>query len=99
MAKIVVTGVSSGIGEGVLKYFVSQGFHVFGSVRNRKDDILKLSESFLIEYSKEYKTSLKVLDEDVQKIFQKYYWPGNIRELQNLSKYLSIVSTTLPSAP
>ena len=37
MAKIVVTGVSSGIGEGVLKYFVSQGFHVFGSVRNRKD--------------------------------------------------------------
>ena len=61
------------------------------SLRNRKDDILKLSESFLIEYSKEYKTSLKVLDEDVQKIFQKYYWPGNIRELQNVCKYLSIM--------
>jgi len=37
MGKIVVTGVSSGIGEGVLRYFVSKGFHVFGSVRNRKD--------------------------------------------------------------
>ena len=61
------------------------------SLRNRKDDILKLSESFLIEYSKEYKTSLKILDEDVQKIFQKYYWPGNIRELQNVCKYLSIM--------
>ena len=61
------------------------------SLRNRKGDILKLSESFLIEYSKEYKTSLKVLDEDVQKIFQKYYWPGNIRELQNVCKYLSIM--------
>ena len=61
------------------------------SLRDRKDDILKLSESFLIEYSKEYKTSLKVLDEDVQKIFQKYYWPGNIRELQNVCKYLSIM--------
>ena len=61
------------------------------SLRNRKGDILKLSESFLIEYSKEYKTSLKILDEDVQKIFQKYYWPGNIRELQNVCKYLSIM--------
>ena len=61
------------------------------SLRNRKDDILKLSESFLIEYSTEYKTSLKVLNEDVQKIFQKYYWPGNIRELQNVCKYLSIM--------
>ena len=37
MGKIVVTGVSSGIGEGVLKYFISKGFHVFGSVRNRRD--------------------------------------------------------------
>ena len=37
MGKIVVTGVSSGIGEGVLQYFVSKGFHVFVSVRNRKD--------------------------------------------------------------
>ena len=37
MGKIVVTGVSSGIGEGVLQYFVSHDFHVFGSVRNRKD--------------------------------------------------------------
>tara|TARA_B100001250_G_scaffold408526_1_gene431088 strand:- start:616 stop:1029 length:414 start_codon:yes stop_codon:yes gene_type:complete len=37
MGKIVVTGVSSGIGEGVLQYFASKGFHVFGSVRNKRD--------------------------------------------------------------
>lgn len=37
MNKIVVTGVSTGIGNGILNYFISKGFHVFGSVRNKKD--------------------------------------------------------------
>jgi NAD(P)-dependent dehydrogenase (short-subunit alcohol dehydrogenase family) len=34
---IMVTGVSSGIGQGTLSYFVKKGFHVYGSVRSSKD--------------------------------------------------------------
>jgi NAD(P)-dependent dehydrogenase (short-subunit alcohol dehydrogenase family) len=34
---ILITGVSSGIGHGTLRYFVKKGFHVYGSVRNSKD--------------------------------------------------------------
>ena len=34
---ILITGVSSGIGQGTLSYFVKKDFHVYGSVRNSKD--------------------------------------------------------------
>ena len=34
---IMITGVSTGIGLGTLSYFVKNGFHVYGSVRNSKD--------------------------------------------------------------
>ncbi len=34
---IMITGISTGIGRGTLDYFVSKGFHVYGSVRNTKD--------------------------------------------------------------
>ena len=34
---IMITGVSSGIGQGTLSHFVKKGFHVYGSVRSSKD--------------------------------------------------------------
>jgi NAD(P)-dependent dehydrogenase (short-subunit alcohol dehydrogenase family) len=34
---ILITGVSSGIGHGLSKFFLSQGFSVIGTVRNHKD--------------------------------------------------------------
>ncbi len=37
MKSIVVTGVSSGIGRGITRVLVENGFHVFGSVRNATD--------------------------------------------------------------
>jgi len=62
------------------------------NLQNRKSDIINLAEHFLKKYSAEYKTDHKNLSEDVKKIFKKYDWPGNIRELQNVCKYLSIMS-------
>ena len=61
-------------------------------LKNRSSDILELAEHFLEEYSKEYKIMIKILNPDVKKYFLKYEWPGNIRELQNVCKYLSIMS-------
>ena len=62
------------------------------NLQNRKSDIINLAEHFLKKFSIEYKTDHKNLSEDVKKIFKKYDWPGNIRELQNVCKYLSIMS-------
>ena len=41
----VVTGVSTGIGEAVVRKLVNNGFHVFGSVR-RAEDATTLSAAF-----------------------------------------------------
>ena len=61
------------------------------SLRDRKNDIMVLAEHFLKEYSEDYNIPLKTFDDDVKKIIQKYTWPGNIRELQNICKYLSVM--------
>lgn len=50
MRHILITGVSSGIGYACLKYFISQGCHVFGSVR-KAEDASRLSETFGINYT------------------------------------------------
>ena len=39
MKSVVVTGVSSGIGWGITKVLLKQGFRVFGSVRQEKDAV------------------------------------------------------------
>jgi NAD(P)-dependent dehydrogenase (short-subunit alcohol dehydrogenase family) len=45
MQSIVVTGVSTGIGWGILKVLIQQGFRVFGSVR-KTEDAERLSKEF-----------------------------------------------------
>ena len=37
MKSIVVTGASTGIGWGCVKFLIGKGFHVFGSVRKQTD--------------------------------------------------------------
>ena len=45
MRSVVVTGVSTGIGWGILKVLIQKGFRVFGSVR-KKEDAERLSIEF-----------------------------------------------------
>ena len=45
MQSVVVTGVSTGIGWGILKVLIQQGFRVFGSVR-KTEDAERLSKEF-----------------------------------------------------
>ncbi|HEX7500347.1 MAG TPA: sigma 54-interacting transcriptional regulator, partial [Polyangia bacterium] len=48
-------------------------------LRERREDLPALAESFLAEMGK----SLKILPETLA-IFQRYDWPGNVRELKNV---------------
>ena len=45
MKSVVVTGVSTGIGRGITKILIQQGFRVFGSVR-KTQDAERLSKEF-----------------------------------------------------
>ncbi len=53
-------------------------------LRERKEDIPLLADKFLFKYGNEYKGRYITLDPDAQALLQRYDWPGNIRELENV---------------
>jgi two-component system, NtrC family, response regulator AtoC len=52
-------------------------------LRERKDDIVPLAQSFIRKFTGELKKKMDGLDADAQKLLMRYNWPGNIRELEN----------------
>ncbi|HJV46931.1 MAG TPA: sigma 54-interacting transcriptional regulator [Bacillota bacterium] len=62
------------------------------SLRERKEDIPYLMECFLSKYNKKY-GRFKQLHPMVQHEFMEYYWPGNIRELENAIERLVVTDS------
>ncbi len=54
------------------------------SLRERKEDIPMLVDKFLFKYGHEYKGRYVTIDTEAQLLLQRYNWPGNIRELENV---------------
>lgn len=53
------------------------------SLRERKEDIGLLIDSFLLKYSAKNKKDIKGFTSQSVKILNNYNWPGNVRELEN----------------
>jgi len=53
-------------------------------LRDRRDDILALSNYFLEEFSRDMGKTPKMLLPEVEDIFNDYPWYGNVRELRNV---------------
>lgn len=53
-------------------------------LRKRKSDISLLADRFLQKYGIEYKDRLLRIEPDALGILERYPWPGNIRELENI---------------
>ena len=60
-------------------------------LRNRKEDIPMLIQTFLNETADKYHEKPKEMTEDTVKLLQRYNWPGNVRELKNLIERLAIM--------
>ncbi len=54
------------------------------ALRERKDDIIPLTLSFIQEFNRELHRSYKGISEPAAKVFTEYDWPGNVRELRNV---------------
>ena len=52
-------------------------------LRERKDDIVPLAQTFIRKFAGELKKKIDSLEPDAQKLLMRYNWPGNIRELEN----------------
>lgn len=61
-------------------------------LRERKDEIKSLALVFLKDFSKKYEKNIIGFDKKALDYFQKYEWPGNIRELKNTVEKLVIFS-------
>jgi len=61
-------------------------------LRERKEDIPLLLESFLQEFCSIHRKPRKRLSEGTLELLVRYSWPGNIRELRNLVERLVLLS-------
>ena len=57
------------------------------ALRNRKSDIILLSEYFLQKYSKIHNKTVLRISTPAINMITSYYWPGNVRELENCMEY------------
>jgi two-component system response regulator AtoC len=62
-------------------------------LRDRRGDIEDLASYFLEYYNRKYNCRAKPLSVELMAVLQKYHWPGNIRELENLIKRYVILGT------
>jgi two-component system response regulator AtoC len=62
-------------------------------LRERAADIPELVAYFLDYYNRKYNCRARELSDELMGMLQKYHWPGNIRELENLIKRYVILGT------
>ena len=60
-------------------------------LRTRGDDVIRLAEHFVAEFSGEYGRRMKRLSPDAVAVVKAYPWPGNVRELRNVIERLMIM--------
>ena len=61
-------------------------------LRERREDIYPLFRKFVVDFAEKYRTTSIRLDERARMLIENYSWPGNIRELKNVSEQLSVIS-------
>lgn len=61
-------------------------------LRDRKSDIPLLVDKFVRKYGVEYKDRLLSISKEALEILERYHWPGNIRELENVIQRAIIMS-------
>jgi DNA-binding NtrC family response regulator len=61
-------------------------------LRDRKDDIPLLVQSFLHEFNRINNKSVRAVEQDVMYVLEHYPWPGNIRELRNVMERATILA-------
>ena len=62
-------------------------------LRERGTDVLLLFRKFASDFAERYKMPTIRLNDDAQKIFLGYRWPGNVRQLKNITEQISIIET------
>ena len=61
------------------------------ALRNRGDDVVLLFRKFASDFAEKYKMPGIQLYDDAKQVLVSYSWPGNIRQLKNITEQISII--------
>jgi len=61
-------------------------------IRQRRSDILVLTEYFVEEFNKKLQKNIKGFSKKALKLIYEYDWPGNVREMENTIERCMIIS-------
>lgn len=61
------------------------------SLKERGNDILLLFRKFAADFSDRYRMPAIRLEEEAKQVLLNYEWPGNVRQLKNVTEQLSII--------
>ncbi len=61
-------------------------------LRERREDIPLLVQSFLNEFNRTNNKNIRAVDQEAMYILERYPWPGNIRELRNVIERATILA-------
>ena len=62
------------------------------SLRERGEDIVLLFRLFAMQMAEKYKMDRIVLNDEAKQMLMRYKWPGNVRQLKNITEQISILS-------
>lgn len=60
-------------------------------LRERKQDIYLLFRKFAADFAAKYRMPAVKLDEEAEKALINYAWPGNVRQLKNVTEQISVI--------
>jgi len=63
------------------------------ALRERGEDIILLFRKFSVDFAEKYRMPAIRLDSDARNILLNYLWPGNVRQLKNLTEQISIIES------
>jgi len=62
------------------------------ALRERREDIPLLAQHFLQRAARELGVETKRMDADSEQFLKRYNWPGNVRQLENVCRWLTVMS-------
>ncbi len=63
-------------------------------LRERKEDIHLIFRKFAADFAEKYRMPPLKLTPEAVKVLESYHWPGNIRQLKNITEQISIIEPT-----
>jgi transcriptional regulator with PAS, ATPase and Fis domain len=61
------------------------------SLQERGEDILLLFRKFAVDFAERYRMPAIKLDQEAKNVLLNYSWPGNVRQLKNITEQISII--------